>query len=161
MVSLSRSRSLAILVLALATAFCSQIEAQQSTEEKPPVPSAQNEKGDQSIAPGQPTSLHTLSGELVYRSGKGVTPPRIIKSPGPKYPKSGRFYEEQVEGTVVLWLIVNSQGSPEQIKVQRPLGHGLDQSAVDAVSRWKFVPAMKDGAPVSVIINVEVNFRMH
>ncbi len=150
---------MAVLFLALSTAFCSQLEAQQSAEEKPPVPSAQNEQDNQSIAPGQPTSLHTLSGEVVYKVGKGVTPPRIIKSPDPKYPKAAR--KEQFEGTVVLWLIVNSQGSPEQIKVQRALGHDLDQSAVDAVRRWKFVPAMKEGAPVAVMINVEVNFRMH
>ncbi len=159
MVSLSRSCSMAVLVLVLSIAFCNQLEAQQGADEKPPVPTTQNEKDNQSIAPGQPTSLHTLSGEAVYKVGKEVTPPRIIKSPDPKYPKSAR--KEQIEGTVVLWLIVNSQGSPEQIKVQRALGHDLDQSAVDAVNRWKFVPAMKDGAPVPVMINVEVNFRMH
>lgn len=61
----------------------------------------------------------------------------------------------------MLWLVVNSQGSPEQIKVQKSLGHGFDRSAFDAVTRWKFSPATKDGVPVAVIINVEVNFRLH
>jgi len=102
-----------------------------------------------------PSPLRTLSGEVVLIKNKGVTPPRILKSPDPKYPSSAKG----VEGTVVLWLVVNSHGVPEQIKVQRSLGHGLDQSAVEAVGHWKFAPAMKDGAPVSVIINVEVNFR--
>src|SRR5580698_1918245 len=99
---------MAVLVLAVSTASCSQLEAQQSVEEKPPASAAQNEKNNQPLAPGQPASLHTLSGEVVYKVEKGVTPPRIIKSPDPKYPKSAR--KEQIEGTVVLWLIVNAQG---------------------------------------------------
>jgi TonB family protein len=145
-------------VLVLGTAFCLPVGAQQSTEEKSATPPAQNEKDNKSSSPGQPLSLRTLSGEAVYRVANGVTPPRVIKSPEPKYPEFAE--EKHIRGTVMLWLIVNSQGSPEQIKVQRALGHGLDQSAVDAVSQWKFAPATKDGAPVPVIINVEVNFKM-
>jgi TonB family protein len=47
------------------------------------------------------------------------------------------------------------------MKVVRPLGMGLDQKALDAVKQWKFEPAMKDGKPVAVQINVEVNFRLY
>jgi TonB family protein len=149
---------MAVLVLVLAATCCLQLGAQQSPE-KPTAPSAQNESSEKSGSPGEPTPLRTLSGEVVYRGGNGVTPPRAIKSPDPKYPKSAKG--EGIEGTVVLWLIVNSQGSPEQIKVKKLVGHGFDQSAVDAVSRWKFNPATKDGKPVAVAINVEVNFRLY
>jgi TonB family protein len=38
---------------------------------------------------------------------------------------------------------------------------GLDQKAVEAVRKWKFEPAMKDGKPVAVQISVEVNFRLY
>ena len=35
---------------------------------------------------------------------------------------------------------------------------GLDEKAIAAVSQWKFEPALKDGRPVPVQINVEVKF---
>jgi TonB family protein len=57
--------------------------------------------------------------------------------------------------------VVNAQGNPEQIKVQHSLDAGLDQKAIDAVKHWEFEPAMKDGEPVAVMINVEVNFRLY
>jgi TonB family protein len=38
---------------------------------------------------------------------------------------------------------------------------GLDEKALEAVRTWKFTPAMKDGHPVAVQINVEVNFRLY
>ena len=46
-------------------------------------------------------------------------------------------------------------------QVARSLGMGLDQKAIEAVRKWKFEPAMKDGRPVAVQINVEVNFRLY
>ena len=51
---------------------------------------------------------------------------------------------------VVLWLIVDQNGHPRDVKVARSLGMGLDQKAVQAVRNWKFEPAMKDGKPVLV-----------
>ena len=41
------------------------------------------------------------------------------------------------------------------------LGLGLDEKAIEAVRNWKFEPALKDGKPVAVQINVEVNFRLY
>ena len=62
---------------------------------------------------------------------------------------------------MVLWLVVDPNGHPQNIMVARSLGLGLDQKAMDAVRQWKFEPAMKDGRPVAVQINVEVNFRLY
>jgi len=44
--------------------------------------------------------------------------------------------------------------------VVRPLGMGLDEKAVEAVGKWRFKPGQKDGHPVPVMANVEVNFRL-
>ena len=52
-------------------------------------------------------------------------------------------------------------GKPRDVRVARSLGMGLDQKAIQAVRNWKFEPAMKDGKPVAVQINVEVNFRLY
>jgi TonB family protein len=45
--------------------------------------------------------------------------------------------------------------------VQRTLGLGLDEKAIEAVKTWRFEPAMKDGKPVAVAINIEVDFRLY
>ena len=61
----------------------------------------------------------------------------------------------------MLWLVVSADGKPQQIKVQRQLGMGLDEKAIEAVRQWRFDPARKDGQAVPVMINVEVNFRLY
>jgi len=45
--------------------------------------------------------------------------------------------------------------------VARTLGLGLDEKAIEAVKVWRFEPAMKDGKPVAVQVNVEVTFRLY
>lgn len=95
----------------------------------------------------------------VFSVGGGVSAPRAISTPDPEYSEEAR--KAKYQGVVVLWLIVDPSGRPQQIKVARSLGMGLDQKAVEAVRNWKFEPAKKDGQPVAVQINVEVNFRLY
>jgi protein TonB len=94
-----------------------------------------------------------------FRVGNGVSAPRALETPDPEYSEEAR--KAKYQGTVVLWLIVGPDGKPRDIRVTRPLGMGLDQKAIEAVNRWRFEPAMKDGRPVAVQINVEVNFRLY
>jgi len=54
-----------------------------------------------------------------------------------------------------------SAGHPRDIRVVRGLGSGLDAKAIEAVERWRFDPAKKDGKPVNVQISVEVSFRLY
>lgn len=95
----------------------------------------------------------------VFRVGGGVSAPRAVHTPDPEYSAEAR--KAKYQGTVVLWLIVDPEGRPRDIKVARQLGMGLDQKAMEAVRNWRFEPAMKDGQPVAVQINVEVNFRLY
>jgi TonB family protein len=95
----------------------------------------------------------------VFRVGGGVSPPRALDTPDPEYSEEAR--KAKYQGTCVLWLIVGPDGKPRDIKVARALGMGLDEKAIEAVRNWKFEPAMKDGKPVAVQINVEVNFRLY
>jgi TonB family protein len=95
----------------------------------------------------------------IFRVGGGVSAPRALDTPDPEYSEEAR--KAKYQGTVVLWLIVDAAGHPQQIKVARSLGMGLDQKAVEAVRKWRFEPAKKDGNPVAVQINVEVNFRLY
>ena len=95
----------------------------------------------------------------VFRVGGGVSAPRAVFTPDPEYSEEAR--KAKYQGTCVLWLIVGQDGRPREIKIARSLGMGLDEKAIEAVRNWKFEPAMKDGQPVSVQINVEVNFRLY
>jgi len=67
----------------------------------------------------------------------------------------------KTQGTCTLWLIVDAAGNPRDIRVVRGLGHGLDAKAMEAVNRWHFDPALKDGKPVNVQISVEVEFKLY
>jgi TonB family protein len=95
----------------------------------------------------------------IYRVGGGVSAPRAIYDPDPEYSEEARKAKHQ--GTVILWIVVGADGRPRDIRVQRALGLGLDEKAVEAVRTWRFAPAMKDGHPVAVEVNIEVNFRLY
>lgn len=94
-----------------------------------------------------------------YRVGGGVSAPRVLYAPDPEYSEEAR--KAKYQGTVVLWVVVGPDGRPRDIRIQRSLGLGLDEKAMEAVRSWKFEPAKKDGQPVAVQINVEVNFRLY
>ena len=98
------------------------------------------------------------SGSGAYRVGGGVTAPRAIYDPDPEYSEEAR--QAKYQGTVLLWVVVGTDGKAREIRVQRSLGMGLDEKAVEAVRGWKFQPGTKAGVPVAVEIGVDVTFRL-
>jgi len=102
------------------------------------------------------TPPQTTSG-AVYRVGGGVKPPRVVSSPSPDYPKEARKGHEA--GPIDLRLVVGIDGQAHDIKVQRGITPELDLAAEQAVEKWKFKPATKDGRPVAVLINVHFDFQ--
>src|SRR5437016_1040413 len=95
----------------------------------------------------------------VYRVGGGISAPRALYAPDPEYSEEAR--KAKYQGTVVLWVIVGADGRPHEVRIQRSVGMGLDEKATQAVRLWRFEPARRDGEPVAVQINVEVNFRLY
>jgi protein TonB len=93
-----------------------------------------------------------------YRIGGGVTAPTVIFKVEPEYSEEAR--KAKWQGAVMLSLVVDENGLPQQIKVTRSLGLGLDQKAIEAVQKWRFNAGKKDGKSVAVIANIEVNFRL-
>jgi periplasmic protein TonB len=98
------------------------------------------------------------SGGGVYRPGGGVTNPVPIYRPEPQYSEEAR--KAKWQGAVLLSLVVDETGKPIDIKVVRPLGLGLDEKAIEAVSQWKFKPGTLNGKPVKVQAQIEVTFRL-
>ena len=93
-----------------------------------------------------------------YRIGGGVSAPSVLSKVEPEYSEEAR--KAKWQGTVVLQLVVDDMGRPQNLKVLRSLGLGLDQKAIEAVEKWRFKPGMKDGKPVPVMATIEVNFRL-
>jgi protein TonB len=94
----------------------------------------------------------------VYKIGGGVSQPKLVSQVEPEYSEEAR--KAKWQGTVVLSLVVDDKGHPQQIKVSKSLGLGLDQKAIEAVEKWRFEPGKKDGKAVAVYATIEVNFRL-
>jgi TonB family protein len=94
----------------------------------------------------------------VYKIGGGVSAPVPLYRPEPEYSEEAR--KAKFQGTVLLYVEIDEQGKTRNLRVVRPLGLGLDEKALEAVSRWRFKPGMKDGHPVAVGATIEVNFRL-
>jgi periplasmic protein TonB len=99
------------------------------------------------------------TGGGVFRVGGGVSAPKEIYAPEPEYSEEARKVKQM--GVVVLRLVVGPDGLPRDIQVVRTLGLGLDEKAIEAVRKWRFEPARKDGKPVAVSVNIEVNFHLY
>jgi TonB family protein len=90
---------------------------------------------------------------------KGVTPPVPLNNIEAEFSDEAR--RAGFQGVVVVSIIVDAQGMPHNPRVMRSVGMGLDEKAIEAVKKYRFKPAMKDGMPVPVMINVEINFRLY
>ena len=95
----------------------------------------------------------------LYHPGGGVSNPVLIYAPDPEFSDEAR--RAKYQGVCVVGLIVDSQGNPQRVRIVRPLGMGLDEKALEAVRQYKFKPAVFNGKPVPVEINIEVNFRIY
>lgn len=96
----------------------------------------------------------------VFRVAGNVTAPVPIISPNAQYSDDAR--KKKLSGICLVSLIVDAQGMPQNPRITRKLDPSLDQNAVEAVSKYRFKPAMKGGLlPVPVMITIEVNFRLY
>ncbi len=91
--------------------------------------------------------------------GNGVKVGRAVSAPDPEYSESAR--KAKIQGTVLMALAINAEGTVDAVKVVCSLEPGLDANAADAAKKWKFTPATKDGKPVSVQFEVSTNFRLY
>jgi protein TonB len=88
----------------------------------------------------------------------GITRPEILDRTEPRYTELAR--RSNVQGTVIVEAVIDEQGRVRDVKVLKGLPLGLDQSAVDAVRRWLFRPAMMGDRPVKVFYSLTVTFRI-
>lgn len=94
----------------------------------------------------------------VMSVGGGVSAPEVIHSVQPQFTAEAR--SQNFQGIVAVQLIVDSQGFPQDVRVVRHLGMGLDEEAIQAVKQYRFRPAKYEGHSVSVQMVIDVDFRL-
>lgn len=92
-----------------------------------------------------------------------VTPPSAnaayLKNPAPEYPQMAQ--RRGWEGTVLLRVEVMASGKPGQIQIQKSSGRpALDDAALAAVKRWRFVPAKQGDVAQSGWVSVPIDFKL-
>jgi TonB family protein len=107
--------------------------------------------------PTQPPAAAAVPG-AAYHVGAGVTAPVLLYKREPEYTEEAR--KAKYSGSVLLYVEIDPSGKATNIRVQHSLGLGLDEKAIEAVRQWKFKPGYRDGSPVPVTANIEVNFRL-
>jgi TonB family protein len=92
------------------------------------------------------------------RVGGTVSKPKLLAKEEPLYSEEARA--ARLQGSVVVFVEISPAGIPENIRVLRGLGLGLDESAREAVAKWRFEPGQENGQPVAVMATIEVHFRL-
>jgi len=93
-----------------------------------------------------------------YRPGSGITPPGLLREVKPDYTEDARRLG--IRGDVVMEIVVKRDGRVGDVRVLQGLGHGLDERAIAAVRQWTFSPATRRGAPVDVLVEVAMEFKL-
>lgn len=103
---------------------------------------------DPSAAPADPSPTATAPDTRV---------PRLLSASPPDYPRSA--LRAGLSGRVTLRIEVRANGRPGEVSVVESSGHrALDRAAISAVRRWRFEPAMHEGAPVASSVQQVISF---
>src|SRR5580658_4070299 len=107
-------------------------------EASTPPPAQQSQSGTDVATPATGGGIGTQPGnvsEPIQRIGGKVLAPKVLYDPDPPYSDVAR--RAGYQATVVLWLVVGTDGRGHRIRVQHGAGMGLDQQALETVKLWR------------------------
>jgi protein TonB len=93
-----------------------------------------------------------------YRMGSGITTPIVVRQVQPTF--TDEALARKIEGDVIVEVVILKDGSVQPVRVVRGLSADLNQKALEAVSKWKFIPGKFQGKPVDVIVDIIVSFNI-
>lgn len=96
-----------------------------------------------------------------FQPGNGVTWPEILREEKPKYtPEAMRA---KVQGDIELEIVIKEDGTVGEVRVVKSFtnAYGLDQAAIEAARKWRFVPGKKGGVPVATRVPLVLTFRLY
>lgn len=97
--------------------------------------------------------------DRVYSSPEVNERARVLSKPEPQYTEEAR--RASITGTVILRVVFSRTGEVTNIRALQPLGGGLTEKAIAAARQIRFVPARKNGQPVSMYMQLEYNFNLY
>jgi len=116
-----------------------------------------------------PPEITVLSSDPLFKSpehhpahshvGGGVSAPIPISTPEPQLTSEERKLKSR--GVCLVSIIIDQFGVPQHPRVIRGINQDLDHKAIEAVSKYRFKPAMKGKEPVPVMMTIEVNFQLY
>lgn len=137
-------------------ALCAQLQ---------PLLPAHGDSAANTATPDKQPSVNTTKPDSVQspypglrKIGGDVSMPVVVHTAAPQFSDEAR--KEKFSGMVIVNLIVDTNGRPQNVHVVRGVGMGLDEKALEAVRQYSFKPAMENGKPVPVQLNVQVNFQI-
>jgi len=121
---------------------------------------SRRDEDSSSAVPREPQEdvIQEIKRRELFQYRDGVTFAKALYHPHPEYSEAAR--KSKLMGRVTLGLVVDTDGKVRSVWVVRPLGGGLDENAIDAVKRWNFTPATKDGKAVPLLMNLSIGFRL-
>ena len=102
--------------------------------------------------------LFLAAGLHAEKPASQTKPPRILKTVEPRYTEDART--ARLQGSVWLSGVLRESGRLITVQVEKGIGSGLDEKAIDCVRQWEFEPATRDGAPVSAPVHIQITFRL-
>ncbi|MFT3783622.1 MAG: energy transducer TonB [Nibricoccus sp.] len=84
--------------------------------------------------------------------------PVPVKTPPPEYPY--QMKRDGVTGVVAVTIVVDEKGAVATATVAKSSHADFEASAIEAVKKWKFKPAQKDGAPVKMRVTIPIRFNL-
>ena len=106
-----------------------------------------------------PTPVPAVDTNRVYSNREVSERARVVSQPKPAYTEDAR--KNQIQGTVILRVVLKLDGTIGNVSVVSGLPYGLTERAIAAAKNIKFTPAQKDGVPVSVSVQVEYLFSLY
>jgi len=109
--------------------------------------------------PPQPSNTHDTKAEAPLEAQKpGLHAPRLLSVSLPEY--TGKARDRKVQGEVIVIALFQRDGKIKDAKVEKGIGFGLDERAIEAVKRMAFLPAQLDGKDVDARARIIVGFHL-
>jgi TonB family protein len=109
------------------------------------------------VAPAARPGFALEHGEEVFDVADVQVIPKVAYAVAPQYPFT--LPEAGIHAEVILWTVVHADGTVDELSVESSTNAEFNQSAIDAVKQWKFLPALRDDVPVACRIRVPVEFN--
>ena len=97
--------------------------------------------------------------DRVYSSPDVTQRARVLFKPEPQYTEEAR--KNSITGTVILRVVFSRTGEVTNIRAMQSLQGGLTEKAIAAARQIRFVPATRNGQPVSMYMQLEYNFNLY